>query len=56
MVDFAQRYMRANVADGATEEIVTYSGNRRTTHAITVKSGCGSIEGKDRSAGGVERL
>ncbi len=34
MVDFAQRYMRANVADGATAGIVTYPGNRRTTHAM----------------------
>jgi endonuclease-8 len=34
MVEFAQRYMRANVAEGTGEEIVTYSGNRRTTHAM----------------------
>lgn len=34
MVDFAQRYMKANVADGKSEGIVTYSGNRRTTHAM----------------------
>jgi endonuclease-8 len=34
MVDFAQRYMRANVVDGAGDGIVTYSGNRRTTHAM----------------------
>ncbi|MDW5265093.1 MULTISPECIES: Fpg/Nei family DNA glycosylase [Acidobacteriaceae] len=34
MVDFAQRYMKANVADGKGDGIVTYSGNRRTTHAM----------------------
>jgi endonuclease VIII len=34
MVDVAQRYMRANVVDGKGEGIVTYSGNRRTTHAM----------------------
>jgi endonuclease-8 len=34
MVDFAQRYMKANVVDGKGEGIVTYSGNRRTTHAM----------------------
>lgn len=33
-VEFAQRYMRANVVDGKGEGIVTYSGNRRTTHAM----------------------
>ena len=34
MVDFAQRYMKANVMDGKGEGIVTYAGNRRTTHAM----------------------
>ncbi len=34
MVEFAQRYMKANVADGVGEGIATYSGNRRTTHAM----------------------
>ncbi len=34
MVEFAQRYMKANVADGVGEGIVTHSGNRRTTHAM----------------------
>jgi endonuclease VIII len=34
MVDAAQRYMKANVADGKGEGIVTYSGNRRTTRAM----------------------
>jgi endonuclease-8 len=34
MVDFAQRYMKANVADGKGDGIVTYAGNRRTTHAM----------------------
>lgn len=31
MVEFALRYMKANVVDGAGDGIVTYSGNRRTT-------------------------
>jgi endonuclease-8 len=30
----AQRYMKANVANGAGDGIVTYAGNRRTTHAM----------------------
>lgn len=34
MVDVAQRYMKANVTDGAGDGIVTYSGNRRTTQAM----------------------
>jgi endonuclease-8 len=34
MVDAAQRYMKANVADGKGEGIVTYSGGRRTRHAM----------------------
>jgi endonuclease-8 len=34
MVDVSQRYMKANVVDGAGDGIVTYSGNRRTTHAM----------------------
>jgi len=34
MVDFAYRYMNANVVDGKGEGVVTYSGNRRTTHAM----------------------
>jgi endonuclease-8 len=33
MVEVAQRYMKANVVDGAGDGIVTYSGNRRTTHS-----------------------
>jgi endonuclease-8 len=33
MVEVAQRYMRANVVDGKGDGIVTYSGNRRTTHS-----------------------
>jgi endonuclease-8 len=32
MAEFAQRYMKANVADGAGDAIVTYAGHRRTTH------------------------
>jgi endonuclease VIII len=34
MVDVAQRYMKANVVEGKGDGIVTYSGNRRTTHAM----------------------
>jgi endonuclease-8 len=34
MVDAARRYMKANVADGKGEGIVTYSGDRRTTRAM----------------------
>ena len=39
MVEVAQRYMKANVFDGTSsqtggEGIVTYSGSRRTTHAM----------------------
>jgi len=33
MADTAQRWMQANVRDGADGAIVTYSGNRRTTRA-----------------------
>jgi len=33
MADVAQRYMKANVADGTGEGIVTYTGKRRTTHS-----------------------
>lgn len=36
MADVAQKYMRANVLDGSSEGIVTYSGNRRTTHSMNV--------------------
>jgi endonuclease-8 len=34
MVEVAKRYMKANVADASPTGIVTYSGNRRTTHAM----------------------
>lgn len=34
IVDVAQRYMKANVVDGAGGGIVTYSRNRRTTRAM----------------------
>ncbi|CAN5731542.1 Fpg/Nei family DNA glycosylase [soil metagenome] len=34
MVDFSMKYMKANVIDGKGDGIVTYSGNRRTTHAM----------------------
>jgi endonuclease VIII len=33
IVDIAHRYMKANVIDGKGDGIVTYSGNRRTTHS-----------------------
>lgn len=33
MVEVAERYMKANVLDGSGDGIVTYSGNRRTTHS-----------------------
>lgn len=34
MVDVAQRYMKANVADGEGNRIISYSGNRTTTRAM----------------------
>jgi endonuclease-8 len=34
MAEVAQKYMKANVAEGTGEGIVTYSGNRRTTHSM----------------------
>ena len=34
LVDFAMRYMRANVADGKSERIVTVGGGRRTIPAL----------------------
>jgi endonuclease-8 len=34
IADVAQRYMQANVVDGAGDGIVTYAGNRRTTQAM----------------------
>lgn len=34
MAEVSQRYMKANVVDGAADGIVTYSGNRRTTHSM----------------------
>lgn len=34
MVELSQKYMKANVVDGAGDGIVTYSGNRRTTHSM----------------------
>jgi endonuclease-8 len=33
IVDVAHHYMKANVIDGKGDGIVTYSGNRRTTHS-----------------------
>lgn len=34
MVEFSLRYMTANVVDGKGDGVVTYSGSRRTTHAM----------------------
>ncbi len=34
MMEVSQRYMKANVVDGAGDGIVTYSGNRRTTRSV----------------------
>src|SRR6195952_2688414 len=34
MAEFAGKYMRANVVDGAADGIVTYTGHRRTTGAM----------------------
>lgn len=34
MAEVSERYMKANVHDGAADGIVTYSGNRRTTHSM----------------------
>jgi endonuclease VIII len=34
IADAAQRYMKANVVDGAGNGIITYSGNRRTAQAM----------------------
>ncbi len=34
MVDKSQQWMKANVLDGSGDGIVTYSGNRRTTHSM----------------------
>jgi endonuclease-8 len=34
MAEVSAKYMKANVNDGAGDGIVTYSGNRRTTHSM----------------------
>ncbi len=34
MAEVSGRYMRANIVDGAADGIVTYAGNRRTTHSM----------------------
>ena len=34
MIEAAYKYMKANVVDGARDGIVTYAGNRRTTHSM----------------------
>jgi endonuclease-8 len=33
MAEVSQRYMQANILDGSGDGIITYSGNRRTTHS-----------------------
>jgi endonuclease-8 len=33
IIEIAQRYMKQNVLDGSGDGIVTYNGNRRTTHS-----------------------
>ncbi len=38
MADVSQRYMQANVLDGSGDGIITYSGNRRTTHNANEKN------------------
>jgi endonuclease-8 len=34
LIEASQKYMKANVLDGSGDGIVTYSGNRRTTHSM----------------------
>lgn len=34
IADIAQRYLKANIASGTREGMVTYAGNRRTTHSM----------------------
>lgn len=34
MIEASHKYMKANVLDGGGDSIVTYTGNRRTTHAM----------------------
>ncbi len=34
MIEASHKYMKANVLDGSGDAIVTYSGNRRTTHSM----------------------
>jgi endonuclease-8 len=34
MIEASHKYMKANVLDGSGDGIVTYSGNRRTTHSM----------------------
>jgi endonuclease-8 len=34
MIEAAHRYMKANVLDGSGDGVVTYVGNRRTTHSM----------------------
>ncbi len=34
MAEVSGRYMRANILDGAGDGVVTYAGNRRTTHSM----------------------
>jgi endonuclease VIII len=34
MINASHKYMKANVLDGSDDSIVTYTGNRRTTHSM----------------------
>jgi endonuclease VIII len=34
MIDASHKYMKANVLDGSGDGVVTYTGNRRTTHSM----------------------
>ena len=34
MIDAAHKYMKANVRDGSGDGVITYTGNRRTTHSM----------------------
>ena len=56
MAEFAQKYMRANVVDGKGDGIVTYAGNRRTTHEMDGSNNRLWVYGRlrARSAAGVE--
>ena len=60
MVEFAQRYMKANVVDGmdggmVTAGLVSYVGNRRTTRAMDREEQLWVYRRRGRSAAGVGR-